>query len=127
MSRRHVGLLALPLSASGAVTCEDHVGSRAYIIAPKLVLEVISPKSVHQDRVDELDIYRAIPSVHEYLMVDARKVWASLNRRGPANTWLDIEFNSPNDNISLLSIELDLSLDQLYRGIDLSRKPKKIH
>lgn len=110
----------------GAVTCEEHVGARTYILAPKLVVEVISPKSVHQDRVNKLDIYRAIPSVHEYLMVDSRKVWASLYRRGPANTWIDMTFDSLDDRIALLSIELELSLEQLYRGIDLRRTPRTL-
>jgi Uma2 family endonuclease len=94
-------------------------------VAPKLVVEVISPESVNRDRVAKLDIYRAIPSLHEYLMIDSRKVWASLYRRGPANTWIDMMYTSLDDSIDLLSIESQLSIAHLYRGIDFAKKRKK--
>jgi Uma2 family endonuclease len=62
----------------GSVTCEEVDLDETYILAPKLIVEVISPESAQAERVKKLDIYRAIPSVHEYLMTDSRKVWASL-------------------------------------------------
>lgn len=47
------------------MTCDKEVDlNETYIVAPKLVVEVISPESVNRDRVAKLDIYRAIPSVH---------------------------------------------------------------
>jgi Uma2 family endonuclease len=109
----------------GAVTCEELDLNETYIVAPKLVVEVISPESVNRDRVAKLDIYRAIPSLHEYLMIDSRKVWASLYRRGPANTWIDMMYTSLDDSIDLLSIESQLSIAHLYRGIDFAKKRKK--
>jgi len=113
------------LVPDGAVTCEDHVGSRTHILAPKLVVEVISAKSVVRDRITKLDFYRAMPSVHEYLMLDSRRVWASLYRRGPADTWIDRTYVSLSDTVGLVSIELELSLAHLYRGIDLTRKRQR--
>ncbi len=109
----------------GAVTCEEVDLNETYIVAPKLVVEVISPESVSRDRVAKLDIYRAIPSMHEYLMIDSRKIWASLYRRGPANTWIDLTYAALEDSIELLSIGLQLSLAHLYRGIDFTKKRKK--
>jgi Uma2 family endonuclease len=106
----------------GAVTCDDVDLSKTFIVAPKLVVEVISPTSLKRDRIDKLDIYRAIPSVHEYLMVDSRKVWASLYRRGPADTWIDMLYTGLASEIDLLSVDLKLSMQQLYRGINLSKK-----
>jgi len=57
----------------GLVTCEDLDLNETFIVAPKLVVEVLSPESINLDRVTKLDIYRAIPSIHEYLMVDSRR------------------------------------------------------
>jgi Uma2 family endonuclease len=111
----------------GSVTCEELDLSETYILAPKLVVEVISPESVNRDRVAKLDLYRAIPALHEYLMIDSRKVWASLYRRGPANTWIDMTYTSLNDSIDLVSIELRLSLAHLYRGIDFTKGRKRSH
>jgi Uma2 family endonuclease len=109
----------------GTVTCEDVDLSETFVVAPKLVVEVLSPDSVNRDRVTKLDIYRAIPSVHEYLMVDSRKVWISLYRRGPANTWIDMTYTRLDESVDLVSIDLQLSLAHLYRGIDFTKKRKR--
>jgi Uma2 family endonuclease len=72
------------------VTCEDVDLTKTFVVAPKLVVEVISPKSVQRDRVVKLDINRAIPSIDGYLMVDSRKIRAGVSRRAPAGAWLDV-------------------------------------
>ncbi len=102
----------------GAVTCEDTDFSKTFIVAPKLVVEVILPKSIKRDRVDKLDAYREIPSILEYLLVDSRRIWASVSRRGPGDVWLDFTYRSLDDRIDLLSIDVRLRLADLYRGIE---------
>ena len=105
----------------GAVTCEERDDSRTYILAPKLVVEVISPgQSIKRDRVDKLDIYCAMPSVEEYLMVDSRKVWACIYRRVPGDAWIAVTRTSLDDKIDLLSINARLDLGHIYRGINLT-------
>ena len=102
----------------GTVTCEDFDPSATYVTAPKLVVEVISSESVTRDRVTKLDIYRAIPSIDEYLMIDSRKVWACVYRRAPANTWIDVTYVALDERVDLLSVDLRLVLADLYRGIE---------
>ncbi len=106
----------------GLVTCESFDPGATYVTAPKLVVEVISPKSVNRDRVEKLDIYRSIPSVDEYLMVDSRKVWACVYRRAPGGGWLDVVYDALDARIDLLSLDLRTSLADLYRGIE----PRKL-
>jgi Uma2 family endonuclease len=106
----------------GLVICENFDLSATYVTAPKLVVEVISPKSVNRDRVQKLDIYRAIPSIDEYLMVDSRRVWACVSRRAPGGAWLDVVYDTLDARIDLLSVDLRIALADLYRGID----PRKL-
>ncbi len=79
------------------MTCDDTDLSKTYIVAPKLVIEVISPKSVKRDGIDKLDLSCEILSVDEYLMVDSRRVWASVVRRVPGDAWL----TSPIDHSTI--------------------------
>jgi hypothetical protein len=58
-------------------------------------------------------------------MVDSRQVWVSLYRRGPANTWLDMTHTHIDDVVHLVSIDLEISLGHLYRGIDFRKKRKR--
>lgn len=109
----------------GSVACEDIDLQKTYITKPKLVVEVISKGSVHRDRVTKLDFYRALPSVDEYLMVDARKVWAMVTRRAPAGQWLDVTYTALDDRIDLLSIGLRIPMSDLYRGIQYPTQRRK--
>lgn len=106
----------------GVVMCEKFDLAATYLTKPKLIVEVISPKSVTRDRVEKLDIYRAIPSLDEYLMIDSRKVWACISRRAPGGSWLDVVYDTLDARIDLLSVDLRIGMGELYRGIE----PRKL-
>jgi hypothetical protein len=42
-----------------------------------------------------------------------RKIWASLYRRGPADTWIDMTYTSLDNSLDLRSLALQISLGQL--------------
>lgn len=102
----------------GLVTCEAFDPAATFVVAPKLVVEVISPKSVTRDRVQKLDIYRSISSIEEYLMVDSRKVWACVSRRAPGGAWLEVIYDDLAARIDLLCVNVRIALGDLYRGIE---------
>jgi Uma2 family endonuclease len=84
-----------------------------FIVAPRLVVEVMSPSSVERDRGDKLDTYREIPSVMEYLIVDSRRIWACVFRRSGRH-WTLTHYGS-RDTIELVSVEhAPLKLVDLY-------------
>ena len=81
------------------------------IVAPHLIVEVMSPLSVERDRIHKLDAYRAIPSVDEYLIVDSRRIWACVYRRNDA-IWIN-KIYGPGDTIELL-YRIRIKIDELY-------------
>lgn len=87
---------------------------------------ISSGRSVKRDRIDKLDLYCAIPSVEEYLMVDSRKVWACIYRRAPGDAWIAVTRTTLEDQLDLLSIHARLDLGHIDRGIDLKRKRKNV-
>ena len=85
------------------------------IVAPRLLVEVMSPLSVERDRIDKLDSYRGIPSVDEYLIVDSRRIWACVYRRYDA-MWIN-KIYGLDDTIELVSIgRTRITMDELYAG-----------
>jgi Uma2 family endonuclease len=85
------------------------------ILAPRLLVEVMSPLSVERDRIHKLDSYRAIPSVDEYLIVDSRRIWACVYRRYDG-MWIN-KIYGLDDTIELLSIGITrIKMDELYAG-----------
>ncbi len=98
-------------------TCESLDAAANDIVAPTLVVEVVSPKSIERDRVDKLDTYQAIPSVREYLIVDSRRVWVCAYRR-LENAWIQLTYGL-NDTIELLSMAgARLKVADLYDGTE---------
>jgi len=107
-------------SADLAVTCEPHRRGQQDIENPMLVVEVLSPGTEAFDRKTKLPDYRQIPSVQEILFVDSETAYAELHRRTPEGRWLVEIVRGIQARLRLASVELDLELAELYRGVELA-------
>ncbi len=96
-------------------TCEALDPSAAHIVAPDLVVEVISPESKSRDRGEKLDAYQSLPSVMEYVLVDSRRVWISVFRRMAAGVWTETTYG-PGEQVELRTVGLTLDVNELYAG-----------
>ncbi|HTW84306.1 MAG TPA: Uma2 family endonuclease [Candidatus Sulfotelmatobacter sp.] len=96
-------------------TCEPLDPQATAIVAPVLVIEVISPDSKTRDRVEKLDAYQSIPSLQEYVLVDSRRVWTCVYRRF-ASTWTETVLNSLEDTLELHAPSVAIPLATLYAG-----------
>jgi Uma2 family endonuclease len=105
-----------------AVTCderdlletEDFVAERV-IRYPRLVVEVLSPSTRDTDLGTKVELYRAIESVQEYLILDSQTRFARLYRRNEVHPeQLSMLPDRIAGEIDLQSIDLTISLDQLY-------------
>ena len=101
-----------------AVTSETLDPETDSIVAPSLIVEVLSAQSVERDRVLKLDSYQAIDSVQEYVIVDSRRIWASVYRR--LNTmWIHTVYGL-NDTLELNAMRGPaITVAELYAGISL--------
>ena len=86
------------------------------LMNPVFVAEVTSPTSITRDRREKLEYYFSLPSIEAYLIVDQHRVFAELHTRGESDWRLQV-FTEPTDVISLVMLECELPLDQVYRGI----------
>jgi Uma2 family endonuclease len=93
---------------------EDFVNDRV-IRYPRLIVEVLSPSTRDTDLVSKVELYRAIDSVVEYLILDSQTRFARLYRR---NDLYPDQLSMLPDRIAgtieLQSIDLSVSLDDLY-------------
>ncbi len=100
-----------------SVPCESITLETEKLIAPKLLVEVISPKSVMRDHVTKRYAYQAIPSLEEYVLVDSRRVWVALYRRfADKRSWNEHVFGAGDTGL-LASIEREIVVDDLYVGL----------
>ena len=90
--------------------------SRLNLLNPVFVVEVTSPSSLMRDRVDKLDLYFTVASIEAYLIIDQDRHRADLYTRADEG-WHVRVFNQPKDVIPLPMLNCELSLAQVYRGI----------
>ncbi len=101
-----------------SVSCESIDLDTEKLVAPKLVVEVVSRGSVKRDYHRKKLAYQLIPSVEEYLIVDSCKVLVTLYRRFPTDksSWFEYTARS-GDGVILASVNLEISIDDLYAGL----------
>lgn len=100
------------------VTCdpEDH---RADLVmrAPTMIAEILSPSTAAFDRGGKFQIYRLIPNLREYALIDPERGSIELFRREPDGRWflVDIARNAP---LPLTSLGLEIPWARIFRNGD---------
>ncbi|MCY4064100.1 MAG: Uma2 family endonuclease [Chloroflexi bacterium] len=93
--------------------------SELTLLNPVFVVEVTSSSSAMRDRVDKLGYYGEVPSIKGYLIVDQDRPRADLYTRSQEGWHLQI-FNNAEAVIPLPMLDCELSLAQVYRGIEIA-------
>jgi Uma2 family endonuclease len=86
---------------------------------PTVVIEVLSPSTKSYDRGEKFRLYRDIVSLKEYILIDSQTVAVEdwyINDHG---NWELNEFKTISETFKLKSINIDLSIEELYEGIKL--------
>jgi Uma2 family endonuclease len=100
------------------VTCDPgDLRTEQIFRAPKLIVEVLSPSTEGYDRGLKFSLYRALPSLAEYLLVHPDTREASLFRRGVDGLFTLHDFSNAA-RIELASIGCMLDRDELFEGVE---------
>lgn len=81
---------------------------------PLLLVEILSKVTEGYNRGSKFEMYRSIPSLAEYLMVDSQRVHVELWRKENGTWLLATETNNVNDSVELKSIENTFPLQDFY-------------
>lgn len=84
---------------------------------PILIIEVLSPATERTDKHEKLNVYKQIPTLHEYLIVAQDRTWAELYQKQVDGIWVKEIFTELEEVIKLDSVELNITLEEIYRGI----------
>ena len=85
-----------------------------------LVTEVHSASTSDFDHGDKFEAYRQLPSMREYLLLDNRRIQATVFRRGDDGEWRYRAFVEGSD-LLLESLGMHLPLHEIYESIPLDR------
>lgn len=101
-----------------SVTCDKRdQHNEVFIRYPKLIVEVLSPSTVNYDRGDKFRLYRLIPTLQDYLLVDQReKNVECFHREDLTSQRWELQTYTEG-NVSIPSLELEVPMEQIYHKV----------
>ena len=87
------------------------------LLNPSVIFEILSPSTSSVDKGRKFFFYREIPSLTEYIMIDALRPFVIASRRQPGNSW-DFE-NTDEGSFTVQTIGFTLTLQEIYDGTDI--------
>ena len=88
------------------------------LINPIVVIEVLSPSTEAYDRGEKSVRYRQLKSLQEYILISQNQVHVEHYLR-QGKQWILSEFSALENVLPFTSIEAELSLNQIYRFVEL--------
>ena len=89
---------------------------------PTLIVEVLSRSTEDYDRHDKFRCYRSIPALQAYVLLDQSEYHIEQFTKTPDGLWLLRDYDGDesalnNDILHLGSVEVDISIAELYDGV----------
>ncbi len=129
--RSHVADVKVRVSERGpyfypdlVVSCDEQDRRATEAIQyPKLIVEVLSPSTAGFDRGDKFRFYRRIPTLEEYVLIDAEKVGIDCYRKTSAGKWEltaypDDVADEENPILELVSLDFQCPLALVYEEVE---------
>ncbi|GBF78902.1 Uma2 family endonuclease [Aphanothece sacrum] len=84
---------------------------------PSLIIEVLSKSTQNYDQGDKFLYYRSIPQFKEYILINQSQYYVMQYNKTQEGKWLLSEYEGENSTLSLLSVSLDITFQEIYEGV----------
>ena len=101
-----------------SATCDERdepTPDKTEIIAPRIIVEVLSDSTEGYDRGQKFSLYRTCPTVQEYVLVSTTYQGVEIFRR-TAHGWSIYQEYKPGDEIELFSLDVSFPVASFYRN-----------
>lgn len=85
---------------------------------PKVIFEVLSPSTRAYDQGDKFRMYRLIPSLAEYVMLESDEPRVEVHTRQADGSWIMREYVGLEAAARLESLEIELPMNALYNQVE---------
>jgi Uma2 family endonuclease len=85
-----------------------------------IIVEVLSKSTRDYDRTDKFKFYRSIPDFKEYILIDQYRYYVEQFYQQNNGEWLFKVYESENDVLRLYSVDIEISLLDIYQRIDFN-------
>jgi Uma2 family endonuclease len=88
-------------------------------IGPTILIEILSKSTKNYYRGDKFKLYRDIPTLKEYVLIDSEKVGVEIFRIIDRGIWELREYKNLQDSMPIETISLSIPLHEVYAGTTL--------
>src|SRR5688572_23006281 len=89
------------------------------IMNPAVICEVLSISTQDYDRGEKFTLYRDIPTLKEYILIDSRKIHAEIFSVSASGKWERVEYKSLRDKLRISSVDVIIPLKQVYEFLKM--------
>ena len=87
------------------------------VLNPTVIIEVLSKSTKNYDRGGIFILYRDIPTLQEYIMIDSERILAEVFRLNEKGHWELEEYKTLADNLMIKAINETIALTEIYDGV----------
>jgi len=88
-------------------------------INPTVLIEILSTSTRDYDRGGKFKLYREIPTLKEYVLVDTESILVEVFRINQSGHWELEEYKSPDTILQFTSLSISVTLKDIYQGTKL--------
>ncbi len=95
-----------------------HKNRKDTITNPSIICEVLSRSTAHRDRTEKFQIYRSIPELKEYILIDQYKFLVEHYVKQESSKWLINYYESEDAKLSLETVDFEITLKDIYARVN---------
>jgi Uma2 family endonuclease len=89
------------------------------VIEPSIIIEILSESTQNYDRGAKFKLYRDIPTLQEYIMIDSESIAVECFRINQSNHWELEEYKDIEQVLAIPSLAISIPISQIYEGTKL--------
>ena len=88
-------------------------------ILPTVLIEILSPSTKNYDRGGKFRLYRDIPALKEYILIDTESISIEVFRINSKGHWELEEYRSIENTLTIPTVTVSMPLKEIYEGTKL--------
>jgi Uma2 family endonuclease len=92
------------------------------ILQPTVIIEILSPSTKNYDKGKKFNLYKDIPSLKEYIMIDSESISVQAFYIDDENNWKLNEHKEISDKLTLISMGFNVTLSDIYNHVRFNKK-----
>lgn len=86
---------------------------------PTVIIEILSPSTRNYDMGGKFELYRDIPTLKEYVLIDTAAIHVSAFRINENNHWELEEYKNIQEVLQVKAVQASIPLTEIYEGVKI--------